>query len=65
MLRQACGPFSHVYFFHTTRRGLRTFTKRDNREARVGTVLAVPAITHASGPDFATYYVDTSALRAN
>lgn len=65
MPKISTGPFSSVYFFHTTRRGLRTYTDREGREACAGAAIEKHTAVHASGVAFTQRFVDTSALRAN
>ena len=62
MARYSCGPFSRVYFFHTLRNGLRTYTNRRNRVEESNCQLHTVSSSFAGGPMFSEVYVDTAML---
>ena len=64
MASHSCGPFSRVFFFHTLRNGLRTYTKRHHRTEQGFAPLGVVGGTFAGGANFLETYVDTAALPA-
>lgn len=57
---KAIGAFSKVYFLHTLKFGVQTFTKRQDREGIANDVLCASTNSFAGGVMFAREFVKTS-----